>query len=281
MRSKWRNSPLTRRPRNHERGETELLIPKDFKAACLRPIEGFVYRGKKDLFGTWGLLPFSVNRDSAVLERSAWRVVVSDLMQCFRSECDGDRAPTPTDSFEVLSSDHWACGWVNQLMVDTTNDQAMRSAYIWYRRWKENPILDEDDYTELERKEHLEILRDIYSLTELEAEWALSGMHHEGREFSGTSDEEVDRFVNEYAYPEPDPTEHNKRLMNVVHPSSFDDDHPPADYAAVVVSETYVRVRFSDDRTAGFPTKQGWAGPALCFAKLWAKDVEVIEGEKE
>lgn len=104
----------------------------------LKPQRDFMYLGDKDLT-VWGFTPFSVNRDSNILEQSNWRVISKDLAESFPNSIDIERF------------NHWLCGWVEQLMVNTKDSKAMHAIEQWIEKLEDYAVADEDDWCSLEQ----------------------------------------------------------------------------------------------------------------------------------
>lgn len=114
------------------------MTRQELVTAMLTRPPDFGYHGNLDLFNTYGFTPFSVNRDSALLDRSNWIVIHDDLMARF------------PDSFEVVACKHWACGWIEHLAINVTDEDAVDAAIDWYLALKDYPIADEGIYSQME-----------------------------------------------------------------------------------------------------------------------------------
>ena len=103
--------------------------------------------------GGYGNTGISINRDSEALGRSNWRVIVQNLFERFpqmdwlhRSALDfkwDDRPP-----FVIIESRHWAVGWVNELLVDTQNEEAVLAVLAWADSLADYPVADDMDYSQ-------------------------------------------------------------------------------------------------------------------------------------
>lgn len=109
----------------------------EFLEIVLTVPDSFAYFGDLDL-GRWGFA-YCSHRDSDSLTTSNWRSILSDAQGLF------------PDSFEVMECSHWAVGWMNHLMIDTHDKEAV----AWYVEnvWlplQNYPVYDEDDLSWLE-----------------------------------------------------------------------------------------------------------------------------------
>lgn len=86
----------------------------------------------------YGLGPVGQHRDSDILERSNFAVILADLQAV-------------DDRVTVVRWGHWAVGWVEELLVPLTLPVASRVAE-WRKQLAGYPIADEDDYSERERE---------------------------------------------------------------------------------------------------------------------------------
>jgi hypothetical protein len=88
----------------------------------------------EEQFG-WYVVPVSRGRDSDALSRSNFRVAL-DLL-------GGE-----SGDVKIVRSSHWACGWVDQLLV--RGDEKLAIAQDIADSLKEYPLLNEEDYSESE-----------------------------------------------------------------------------------------------------------------------------------
>jgi hypothetical protein len=75
----------------------------------------------------------SQNRDSDSLDKSNFRVALMRL--------GGESATVQVHRF-----DHWACGWVENLLIDPTNATAVLEAARIAADMERYPVLDDDDH---------------------------------------------------------------------------------------------------------------------------------------
>lgn len=96
-------------------------------------------------FYYWGnrpewLIALALNRDSEALDRSNWMVIKDDLMRRF------------DDDVSIVSTTHWAVGWVDYLVV-RPGTPAEAAAREWQARLADYPVADEQHYSLLEYDE--------------------------------------------------------------------------------------------------------------------------------
>ena len=90
--------------------------------------------------GEW-LQVISHTRDSSCLERSNFQVATK-MMEDVDSEC-----------FEIERYSHWACGWIETLVIDPDNKAAVEKGNEIITLISQYPILDEDHYSQLQDDE--------------------------------------------------------------------------------------------------------------------------------
>lgn len=90
---------------------------------------------------TWRVMPAGVNRDSDVLTRSNWRVMVARLA-----------AVDPTgEHLETNRFGNWACGWLEIMIVNPdAPDNVIAEAGEIAAALETYPVLSEADYGTLE-----------------------------------------------------------------------------------------------------------------------------------
>ncbi len=89
-----------------------------------------VYYGEH---GDWYIVA-AVNRDSDTLDESNFEVLQKEL---------GKRA-------KVERSNHWACGWVDYLIIAPNDKAAIRIALAAKKRADDYPVLNDEHFSELE-----------------------------------------------------------------------------------------------------------------------------------
>jgi len=90
--------------------------------------------------GYWGertdwLIVYAVTRDSSTLERANFQAIERDLA--------GTR-------YTIERSGHWAVGWVDYLIIDPTDTEAVEIAERAQSRLEDYSILDESLWSEME-----------------------------------------------------------------------------------------------------------------------------------
>jgi hypothetical protein len=108
------------------------------------------------------LIACAVNRDSDALGRSNFRCFERALKALPEvKEWPGEWQPVT-----VERSSHWACGWVDYLIIDPACASAVKLAEELRERLEDYPVLDEDDYSNEEHTEASEIWRSCYNVAE-------------------------------------------------------------------------------------------------------------------
>ena len=152
----------------------------EFKKACLtRPADFACWDDKLD-FEVWGIAPFSVHRDSEILDQSNWAVISEDLMKRFPK------------SFDIFRASHSAVGWMEHLIIKTSNRKAVKAAFEWCERLDDYPVADEDDFSNREYEEACEAWdawagSDVRSLIEQEE---ISFLIDEDGDYAATEEQE-------------------------------------------------------------------------------------------
>jgi hypothetical protein len=122
-------------------------------------LRDFGYSGELDLIrcynptGVWAFSRFSVCRDSDALERSNWEIISGDLLKKFPSLC------------EVLSTGHWAVGWLNHLVIRLYDKAGkttpvVEACFEWHERLENYIVADEEHFSNLEWEEITESMED-------------------------------------------------------------------------------------------------------------------------
>jgi hypothetical protein len=93
--------------------------------------------------GDWLILA-TVTRDSGALDRSNWQVISGDMDKRFG------------DSVAVERSSHWACGWVDYLIIDPADGEAVKAAQGWLDTLASYPVADDEHFMQLEHDEAME-----------------------------------------------------------------------------------------------------------------------------
>ena len=86
----------------------------------------------------------TVTRDSGLLDESNWHCVKADLLQV------AERAGVP-ESVYTWRASHWACGWVEYLMVKPDAPQAvLQKADEILNALADYPVYNEEDWSDRE-----------------------------------------------------------------------------------------------------------------------------------
>lgn len=94
---------------------------------------------------SWLIAPVSNSRDADTLTRSNWRTVVADMERIDpNGDTDDDAA-----SWEIHRFGHWACGWVEILIV-RPDTSAAAAALEWRDALENYPVASEEDFSQLE-----------------------------------------------------------------------------------------------------------------------------------
>lgn len=105
----------------------------------------FAYYGdNKEMFKSWGYLPFAVvtRDDRDTLNLSNQQTILFEIEKINPKH------------IEIQSNGHWACGWVEQIAVKLFHNgkptKAGLKALELYRKIEDYPVLDESDYYDRE-----------------------------------------------------------------------------------------------------------------------------------
>jgi hypothetical protein len=133
-----------------------LTLDEAITVALTAPAE-FAYYGPNALFETWGITPFERPRGSDVLAESNFAVISRDLTARF------------PDDFAVERFRHWACGWIDTLLVrvkdrDGTATEPFRAVHEWCQRLTDYPAADDTDLSAREHEQLLATLADAYGV---------------------------------------------------------------------------------------------------------------------
>jgi hypothetical protein len=117
---------------------------QEYKERTLVRPDHFAYFGDLDQ-DRWGRIGFAEQtRDSDPLERSNHEVIRDDLLNRF------------PDAFVVEGASHWLVGWIDEIKVDTHNEEALEAALEWKNRLDDYLVADEDHYSDLGAEDALE-----------------------------------------------------------------------------------------------------------------------------
>lgn len=116
--------------------------------SALRAIEDQPY------FHYWGdhpgwLIVVGQTRDSDCLERSNFRVIYAALSEHFG------------DDITIERCSHWLCGWVEHVLVNPYNRDAVAAAEAWRARLADYPVASDDDLSDLEWEEACDTMEGV------------------------------------------------------------------------------------------------------------------------
>lgn len=114
------------------------------------------YRGE---CGSW-LVCATLNRDADCLSRSNYRCFVQALGGKGTEGAKGNE--DISDSVAIEEASHWACGWIQYLIVDPACLESVKTAEEILERLDNYPVLDDEDFCALEMEEANDIWRDYY-----------------------------------------------------------------------------------------------------------------------
>lgn len=139
--------------------KTESKLVELAKEALRHPRDFMYYGSNEQMFESWGYV-WGYGRGADVMDESNFWTVYNRLKEQF------------PDDVEVHRSNHWLCGWVEQLAVrilkpdadskefrDEDVTDAFREVLRFKTRVENYPVLDEEDYSEREWREMLEFVR--------------------------------------------------------------------------------------------------------------------------
>lgn len=93
----------------------------------------------------WLVVPVGQNRDSEALAQSNFAAAVAML-----EEVEPEDAEEP--NYEVCSFGHWACGWI-EIIIVRPGSKAQEVAEEIEKSLEDYPVLDEDDHSQREWEE--------------------------------------------------------------------------------------------------------------------------------
>ena len=94
---------------------------------------------------------YTHNRDSDNLQESNWRSFIKRL----------EERKIP---YEIIRSTHWLCGWVESIIIhETTEPIQLQYCNELYDHYLDYPVVDEEDYSNLQFEKAEELCREIRS----------------------------------------------------------------------------------------------------------------------
>jgi hypothetical protein len=83
------------------------------------------------------------NRDSNLLAQSNWETVLKYLGGESGENDDGSH-----DGIEIVRHGHWACGWIEYMLIDSRNAELVKLAESVEEKLSDYPVFDDDDYSQ-------------------------------------------------------------------------------------------------------------------------------------
>lgn len=109
--------------------------------------------------GDW-LVVATLVRDSDCLTRSNFRCMIKLLGGKGIEGGKGSQSINETVAIEEAS--HWACGWLQYLIINPADLDAVKIAQAALERLSDYPVLDESDWSELETEAANQVWKDCY-----------------------------------------------------------------------------------------------------------------------
>lgn len=117
-------------------------------------VKSYGWEHPKDYMGfepTGDILLYTKTRDSSLLEESNFEMIYDALLNL------GD-----DEAVYEWRADHWACGWVDYLMLKQNAPEAMlRRAYKIFDDLEGYPVFNEDDYSQRRYNAAVDCWRDM------------------------------------------------------------------------------------------------------------------------
>lgn len=110
-----------------------MLTFEEMKIEMLTRPSSFAYFGDLDL-SVWGFAPFGTHRDADLITESNHAYVLKELRK------------VSGKSVQIMQCSHWACGWIDHIMVRTTATKTMERLYEIYEQSESYAVLDDVDY---------------------------------------------------------------------------------------------------------------------------------------
>ena len=128
-------------------------------------------------------LLYTKSRDANLLTQSNWRTIIKYL--------DDHNA-----KYSVVGFSHWLCGYVDQILISPGDQHSVDVGNEITKELQEDPIFDEDDYSELKSEKAHEMLKDIREdIDNLEPDEELKGWSHI---IKTMTDDEIINVIYEY-----------------------------------------------------------------------------------
>lgn len=109
--------------------------------------------------GNW-LVVDCLTRDSDCLTRSNYRTFIKLLGGKGTEGAKGTQEIN--ENLAIEEATHWACGWLQYLIINPECAELIAIAEKAHGRIADYPVLDENDFSELETEEANDVWRDCY-----------------------------------------------------------------------------------------------------------------------
>lgn len=113
--------------------------------------------------GNW-LVAIHQTRDSDCLTRSNFRSLAKLLNSPVEKLAESEKRGTTklTELVAIEEANHWACGWLQYLVIDPTATELIATAEKQLEQLDDYPVLDEGNFSELETEEANEVWKNCY-----------------------------------------------------------------------------------------------------------------------
>lgn len=117
----------------------------------------------------WGecsdwLVVATTHRDADCLTRSNYRCLIQLMGGKGTEGAKGSQSIN--DNVRIEEASHWAVGWVQYLIINPEAKELVALAEQALERLEDYPVLDEEDFSELEREEADEVWKSCYCVKE-------------------------------------------------------------------------------------------------------------------
>lgn len=117
----------------------------------------------------WGecshwLVAIIKTRDSEALERSNFRAMLESLGGNGTEGAKGSHSIS--DDVAIEEANHWACGWIQYLIINPNNKDLVAIATKQLERLENYPVLDEEDFSREETEEADLVWKSCYRVKE-------------------------------------------------------------------------------------------------------------------
>lgn len=102
----------------------------------------------------------SRNRDSDALTESNFRCALKAIGGETGEDDNGISMVT------VVRENHWACGWIEWIAIHQTATEALKKADEIAAKLENHPVVNEDDWSELEHEQADDVWKRCYSMKE-------------------------------------------------------------------------------------------------------------------